>query len=256
MGGKCVTIINKRLSVVCPDKKCPKFPFRLSWTHLSIFQLPVVLFCVLFVIHSPAWAGISSLYVDANGDSVFNPEIEQEKLTITFTTSDYGEDDQEYRYEIYAIRLSYRWKISQGPATNEGQKLLKNQTVEFIWDGTDADGEPLKLNDGVYTIEVVLKDIDPNVTLPATLTTELTIEATLDKTDPKIEDVSVGYSEFSPIFDSVPVYYTLSEDVAEAWLEIERAGGGGDHRTQNSIRHNARESYLLLGWSGWQQKNL
>ena len=211
-----MTIINKRLPVVCPDKKCPKFPFWLRRTHLLVFQLPVVLFFVLFVGHSPALAGLSNLSVDANGDSVFN--VTTEKLTITFTTSDFGEENQEYQYKI---ELSDGREITRGPADN--QKLKKNQTVVFLWeDGKvgSADERVALSPDGVYTIKVILRDANepgtdpldgPNTVLPTGVKTELTVEATLDTTKPKIEDVSVGYNEFSPIFDSTPIYYTLSE---------------------------------------------
>ncbi len=225
-----MTIINKRLPVVCPDKKCPKFPFRFRWTHLSIFQLPVVLFCVLFVIHSPAWAGISNLSVDANGDSVFNGD--NEKLTITFTTSDFGDDDQKYTYIIKTESNGNEIIIAESDTTIE-----RNQTVRLIWDGavevTDINGNSIRqaLPDGVYTITVELTDEsdnqsdDDSTQVASTLTDDIT--ATLDKTKPTIEDVSVGKSELSSNLgtdsETVPVSYTLSEDVKEAWLEILRS---------------------------------
>ena len=213
-----MTIINKRLPVVCPDKKCPKFPFRLRWTHLLIFQLPVVLFCALFVIHSPAWADfLSDPSVDANGDSVFNGTTE--KLTITFTTN-VGEN-QTY---TYTIKLSDGRIITSGPDTVE--PLTENQTFNFMWDGTvrnTTNNNRQALPEGVYKIivELTVSSGDPPENTPY----KREITATLDKTKPTIADVSVGGSEFSPDSDPLPVHYTLSEDVAEAWLEIQSTAG-------------------------------
>ena len=208
---------------MCPDKKCPKFPFRFRWTHLSIFQLPVVLFCVLFVIHSPAWAGLSNLSVDANGDSVFNGD--NEKLTITFTTSNFGVEGQAYTYIIKTESNGNEIIIAKSDADDT---IEKNQTVRLIWDGavevTDINGNSIRqaLPDGVYTITVELTDKSGSTQVASDLTDDIT--ATLDKTKPTIEDVSVGKSELSSNLDSesdtVPVSYTLSEDVKEAWLEI------------------------------------
>ena len=201
--------------------KLPIWPWR---THFLIFQL----FVVLLVLQTPAWAVLSSLTVDANGDSIFNGT--NEKLTISFTTSDQIDEGKLYTYEI---KLADGRKITDSPA--DGLKLKKDQTIQYIWDGTFAGTE---LPDGIYTIQVVLKlkdseipttDDPPNgdgtVTTPVTEAT-LEIEATFDTTEPTIDDVSVGFSEFSPIFDATPVYYTLSEEVAEAWLEILSAAEG------------------------------
>ncbi len=211
---------------MCPDKKCPKFPFRLRWTHLLIFQL----FCALFVGHSPVWANVQSdtsddvndaflskPIADANGDSTFNGTTE--KLTITFTTN-VGEN-QTYTYEI---KLSDGRKITSSPDT--GQPLTENQTFNFMWDGTvrnTTNNNRQALPDGDYRIIVALtvSSGDP----PKNTTYEESITATIDKTKPTIKDVSVGGSEFSPDSGMLPVYYTLSENVAEVWLEIQNAAG-------------------------------
>ena len=236
-GGKRVSRINKSFSVVCSDKKNAKLPFTFCWTHFFIFQL----FVCLLILPTPASAGLSNLSVDANGDSVFNGD--DEKLTITFTTSNYGEENQEYTYTIKTESNGKDITIDDSVA---GTTIGKNQTVQVVWDGKD-NGQALP--DGIYTIKVTLTVIQVQTNpFTADAPNERTIEATLDNTDPEIKDVSVGYSEFSPIFDSTPVYYTLSEEVAEAWLEIQRAAGGGS--IGRRIELDTTEGSHTFYWDG------
>ncbi len=204
------------LSVLCYNKKNTHttVPFGFRWAPFLIFQL----FVALLVVQPNAWAGLSSLTVDANGDSVFNGE--DEKLSITFTTDDIGAEDRSYTYKI-SVDHNGDKDIVSSPNAGIGDELSKNQTVQFIWDGTVEKGENReKLPDGVYTIKVVLS---PSLEQGEVL--ELTAEVTIDT---KVEKptISVDYPEFSPVLHSLAVYYTLDEDVAEAWLEFERAAGG------------------------------
>ncbi len=204
------------LPVLCYNKKNTHttVPFGFRWAPFLIFQL----FVALLVVQPNAWAGLSSLTVDANGDSVFNGE--DEKLSITFTTDDIGAEDRSYTYKI-SVDHNGDKDIVSSPNAGIGDELSKNQTVQFIWDGTVEKGENReKLPDGVYTIKVVLS---PSLEQGEVL--ELTAEVTIDT---KVEKptISVDYPEFSPVLHSLAVYYTLDEDVAEAWLEFERAAGG------------------------------
>ncbi len=202
--------------------------FCFRWSSFFIFLLIVG----LFVIQPNAWAGLSSLTVDANGDVVFNGEDDGEKLTITFTTDDFGEEDQEY---TYIIKLDDGRVITMGPDTASGQRLSKNQTVQYIWDGTlqkvanDPNSDRVDLSpDGDYTITVVLTPVDPGTTTPSNRglfsgeIMERTADVTLDTTSPEIT-INIDDTQFSPNLYSLPIYYSIDEDVAQAWLEIQRS---------------------------------
>ncbi len=194
--------------------------FCFTWSSFFIFLLIVG----LFVIQPNAWAGLSSLTtVDANGDAVFNGD--EEKLTITFITDGLGDENEEYTYEIRL--LNDNRVITTGPDTESGQTLSRNQTVQYIWDGTylknqnQPDGDREKLDDGVYTITVVLT---PTIDREALLNEDLTLEAdvTLDTKAPEIT-INIDGTQFSPHLYSLPIYYSIDEDVAQARLEIQKS---------------------------------
>ena len=102
-----------------------------------------------------AWEGLKpeSLFVDANGDSVFNGD--QEKLTIKFKTDDIGDENRTYTYKIFVNGRTT--PIFSGP--REGDTLSEKQTVQVEW----MAGLKVKTNrlpDGDYTIKVVLNIVN------------------------------------------------------------------------------------------------
>ena len=207
------------LSVLCYNKKNTHttVPFGFRWAPFLIFQL----FVALLVVQPNAWAGLSSLTVDANGDSVFNGE--DEKLSITFTTDDIGDENRTYTYKIFVNGRTT--PIFSGP--REGDTLSGKQTVQVEWDGR-PEGETNRLPDGDYTIKVVLNIVNNGEAAVQDEKLEQTAKVTLDTKAPEIS-ISVDNMEFSPTSEKkgFPVYYGgLDEDVAEAWLEFQRDTGG------------------------------
>ena len=192
-------------------------PFGFRWAPFLIFQL----FIALLVVQPTAWAGLSSLTVDANGDSVFNGE--DEKLSITFTTDGLGDENRTYTYKIFVNGRTT--PIFSGP--REGDTLSGKQTVQVEWDGR-LEGETNRLPDGDYTIKVVLNIVNNGEAAVQDEKLEQTAKVTLDTTAPEIS-ISIDNMEFSPTSEKkgFPVYYGgLDEDVAEAWLEFQRDTGG------------------------------
>ncbi len=218
-GGKRVSKIKNCFTSVCHNKKGTKLSKSYRWALFLIFQL----FIALLVMQPNAWAGLASLTVDANGDNVFNGD--NEKLTITFTTSDFGEDGQLYQYDILVDHNGEK-KIFSGP--DEGDTLSKNQTEQYEWDGTylkdpgNPNGAREKLPDGDYTIKVKLLN-----DLPQDQVLELTEQVILDTKAPEVT-ISIDDDAFSPILYSLSVYYDIDEDVSEAWLEFQRAPGNAN----------------------------
>ena len=200
-------------------------PFGFRWAPFLIFQL----FVALLVVQPTAWAGLDaweglkpeSLFVDANGDSVFNGD--QEKLTIKFKTDDIGDENRTYTYKIFVNGRTT--PIFSGP--REGDTLSGKQTVQVEWDGR-LEGETNRLPDGDYTIKVVLNIVNNGEAAVQDEKLEQTAKVTLDTKAPEIS-ISVDNMEFSPTSEKkgFPVYYGgLDEDVAEAWLEFQRDTGG------------------------------
>ena len=220
-GRKRVSKIKYCFASVCHNKKDTKLLSGSRWALFLFFQL----FIALLVVQSNAWAGLSSLYVDANGDNVFNGKDDGEKLTITFTTSDFGEDGQTYTYEITVDHLGEKTIVSGPGDVNE---LSKNQTIQFVWDGmyfkSGKDGDREKLQDGDYTITVELTGTPP---LPQGQVTELTANVTIDTKAPEVT-ISIDDDAFSPHLYSLAVYYDIDEDVSEAWLEFQKAPGNAN----------------------------
>ncbi len=190
-----------------------------------------------------AWAGLSSLTVDANGDAVFNGADDGDKLTITFTTDDFGEEDQEYKYEI---KLDDGRVITMGPDVDNGQTLSNNQTVQYIWDGTLQESQNNRLPDGTYTIQVVLIPVEPSTELPGEIL-ELTAIVTIDSTPPVIA-INFEEAQFSPLLYSLPIYYDLNEDVTDAWLEVQKSPN--DTTVGRAIELETTSGSHIYYWNG------
>ncbi len=220
---------------VCHTKKDTKRSFGFGWAPFLIFQL----FVALLVVQPTAWAGLLSLSVDANGDSVFNGE--EEKLQISFETGDDGAAGQTYEYKILANGQT----IFTGPGPDI--ELTNNQTVRVEWDGSVGSGDQRKkLPDGEYTIKVELTQ-PGGFPVPVPERGELEVNVTLDATAPKIT-IGIGDNAFSPELGSIPVYYSLSENATRARLEFQRAPG--DATLGRPIEVSTESGNHIYNWDG------
>ena len=255
------------LSVLDNNKKKFIFPSGFRWIPIIILNV----FFTLLVLQSTTWAGLSNLSVDANGDSVFDGE--NEKLTITFTTSDYGDEDLNYTYEVFVV--------NHVEPIFMGTKLSKNQTVSLQWDGKiEKGGVQQQLPDGDYTILVKLDSDDlpveednqgiegdgpavegddpaveeddqvvEVVAQPIELVLELTADVTIDTKAPEITiDIGFNFNEFSPDLYSLPVYYSIDEDVSISSLLFQRSPG--DASTGRPIPLNSSSGSHTYYWKG------
>ena len=221
-GRKRVSKIKNCFTAVCHNKKGTKLSAGYRWALFLCFQLLLT----LLIVQPIAWAGLSSFYVDANGDNVFNGD--EEKLTITFTTDNVGDEETTYEYEIHVVGRGTA--IFTGP--EQDVIFTKNQTIQLVWDGTPKDSDD-KLPDGDYTIRVrltmkdgVVLDANSNNIEPGEIL-ELTADVTIDTKAPEV-NISIDSDAFSPILYSLPVYYDTNEDLSEAWLEFQKAPGNAN----------------------------
>ena len=129
-------------------------------------QVLVICLAVLMV-PTDVWAGLTSLSLDANGDSVFRGK--QERLNIVFTVDDSTADDGD-TYTVTANQhLIRRGTVSE------------NQSVRISWDGHINNRQ---LPDGNYTISVVLSKAGA-----AGEVLERSATAILDTTPPRLSSV-------------------------------------------------------------------
>ena len=161
----------------CNDGNDPsiKFPIRLGMVTFLFFQ--VFVFLVILTVPTNVWAALTSMSVDASGDTIFRGG--RDRVLITFTVDDRTDDDGDPYTVTANVGGTSRGLIAQGT-------VLPNETVRIIWDGT-INGQPLP--DGEYTIKVVLnkkadaeegeKDVD--------LEKEATV--TLDANPPSISNI-------------------------------------------------------------------
>ena len=189
-----------------------KSPIRSGLVNFPFFLLISICLSVL-VVSVNVWAvpGVTLSVVDSKGnDSVFNGSDEQLRITINLTGST-RDPIGPYMYELTANGR----QIPGG----SGQ-INKDESQTLDWNGQD-------FSEGAYTIQVKITQegvvFDPPLTAKGT--------ATLDKTAPEIS-IGIGRSEFSPnldqILDTLSVYYSMNEDVAESRLEfVLNTGAGG-----------------------------
>ena len=245
-GGKRVSKIKNCFSVLCHNKRDANttLSFSFRWTSILIFQL----FLVLLVVQPYAWAQLSNLSVDANGDSVFNGDTE--KLQIVFTTSDSDDENRVYEYQVF-VDHNGEQEIFSGAETHTGERLSGNQTVRLEWDGK-LRGQSNTLPDGDYTLRVrltisvddpSLEDEEEQEDQVSELETVVTIDTMAEK-----PEISLGDVVFSPVISTLPVYYTLTEEVTEALLVIQRAAGG--EPIGQSIALNTGEGSHTYFWNG------
>ncbi len=131
-----------------------------------IGQIFVVCLAVLLV-PADVWAGLTSLSLDAKGDSIFKGE--KEHLNIVFSVDDETAVDG----DSYSVRANQHL-IRQGT-------IFSRQSVRISWDGRIND---IQLADGTYTISVTL-----HKAATAGEVLERTAEAILDTRPPRISSV-------------------------------------------------------------------
>jgi hypothetical protein len=93
---------------------------------------------------------------------------------------------------------------------------------QFAWDGRDDSGRIVP--DGIYRVELTLKDEDRTIEFPSTIT--------VDSTPPAIQDVKIRHGVFSPDGDGradrVDVRYRLGEPAwAILYVDGKRVGRSG-----------------------------
>ncbi|MDE0427240.1 MAG: Ig-like domain repeat protein [Candidatus Poribacteria bacterium] len=131
-----------------------------------ISQVFVVCLAVLLV-PADVWAGLTSLSLDAKGDSIFRGE--KEHLNIVFSVDNETAVDG----DSYTVRANQHL-IRRGT-------IFRNLSVRISWNGRVND---VQLADGTYTISVVLdKEAAPGEVL------ERTAEAILDTRPPRISSI-------------------------------------------------------------------
>ena len=131
-----------------------------------ISQVFVVCLAVLLV-PADVWAGLTSLSLDAKGDSIFRGE--KEHLNIVFSV----DDETAVEGDSYTVRANQHL-IRQGT-------IFRRQSTRISWNGRIND---VQLADGTYTISVTLhKAAAPGEVL------ERTAEAILDTRPPRISSV-------------------------------------------------------------------
>ncbi len=143
----------------------------LTFSEACKLKLAIIsqIFVCLAVLMVPAdvWAGLTSLSLDANGDTIFRGK--QERLSIVFTVDDNTDDDG----DTYTVTANQHL-IGRGTVSAD-------RSVSISWNGS-INGR--QLPDGNYTITVVLhKQAGAGEVL------ERSASATLDTEPPRISSV-------------------------------------------------------------------
>ena len=167
-GVACKPIHNSRNRRDGGNNLSIKFPIRLGVVNFLFFQIFVCL--VILTVPTNIWAAVTSISVDASGDTIFRGG--SDRLLITFTVDDRTDDDG----DPYTVTAN-EGLIAQGT-------VLPNETVRVLWDGT-INGQ--QLSDGNYTIKVNLnrqkrEDEGDN-------DREKTADVTLDANPPSISSI-------------------------------------------------------------------
>ena len=143
----------------------------LTFSEACKLKLAIIsqIFVCLAVLMVPAdvWAGLTSLSLDANGDTIFRGK--QERLSIVFTVDDNTDDDGDSYIVTANQHLIRRGTVSA------------DQSVRISWNGTVNNRQ---LPDGNYTINVVL-----NKAGAAGEVLERSADVILDTKPPRISSV-------------------------------------------------------------------
>ena len=120
------------------DYPSTKFPIRLGVVNFLFFQIFI---CLAALTMTPnVWAALTSLTVEASGDTIFRGG--SDRLLITFTVDGRTDEDG----DPYIVTAEGGGLIAQGTVS-------PNETVRILWDGS-INGQ--QLPDGEYTIKVDL----------------------------------------------------------------------------------------------------
>ena len=211
------------------NEPTPKSPLRSRWVNFLFFHIFVCLSVLMVSTNVGAQdilATVDLSVIDTEGqDTVFNP-AKGENLRITVTVSADVGAAHTYDYVIYYVDADGTdIKIGADEIIIEGQKgteIDRGQltvtraepgTARRNWDGGG-------LSDGTYTIRVAVREIGGGNIIWIDQES-----ATLDQADPEIT-LGTDIAEFSPngdrVLDTVNVYYSLSEGVAESQLVFHR----------------------------------
>ena len=134
---------------------------------LAIISQVFVACLAVLLVPADVWAGLTSLSLDANGDTIFRGG--QERLNIAFTVDENTAEDGD-SYTVTANQHLIRRGTVQA-----------NQSIRMSWNGAINN---VQLPDGSYTIRVILiKEAAPGEVLERSETT------ILDTTPPRISSV-------------------------------------------------------------------
>ena len=218
----------------------PKSPVRSRWVNFLFFQIFVCLSVLMVSTNVGAQedlrhATVDLSVIDTKGeDTVFNP-AQGENLRITVTVSaDVGAANI-YDYVIYRVdadgddieiggdKIIIEGENEKGHQLDEGELTVtatEPGTDRYIWNDQTLD-------DGTYTIRVAVREIGGGNIIWIDQES-----ATLDKGPPEIT-VGTDIAEFSPngdrVLDTVNVYYSLSESVAESQLVFRQKIGNSPY---------------------------
>ncbi len=164
--------VSRRLSAVfvkpAAETQLPKVPFGEVCKLKLAVKWQVFICLAVLIVSTDVWAGLTSLSLDAKGDSIFRGE--KEPLNIVFTVDqETGADGDSYtvRADQHLIRRG---------------TIFPNRSARIRWNGRINN---IQLPDGTYTISVTLhkEAATPGEVL------ERTAEAVLDTKPPRISSV-------------------------------------------------------------------
>ena len=186
------------------------------------------------MVSTNVWAQSVDLSVidTAGEDTVFNGSTQKLNITVGVT----GVDAVHPGPYTYTVTVNGRSIIDD--------QVNKGETKTYEW---DASG----FSEGLHTIRVeILQHPDGRFYDPPLSDEE---SVTLDKTAPEIS-ISPEYTEFSPnrdrFADTVDVFYSISEDVAESELEFLQRIGNNNTPFGQSISLSESEGNHIFRWDG------
>ena len=219
------------------NEPTPKSPIRSRWVNFLFFQIFVCL-SVLMVstnvgAQDPIRPTVDLSVIDTNGeDTVFNPaKGEDLRITVTVSVPENVGAALSYDYVIYRVDADgENITIGGDEIIIEGENEKGNQLKEGVLTATPTEPGTYRhiwkaenLDDGTYTIGVAVREIGGGNIIWIDKES-----ATLDKVSPEIT-LGTDIAEFSPngdrVLDTVNVYYSLSESVAESQLVFHRIIG-------------------------------
>ena len=168
---KAWSAVSRRLSAAfvkpTAENRSPKGPFSEACKPKLAVKWQVFICLAVLMVSTDVWAGLTSLSLDAEGDSIFRGE--KEHLNIVFTVDEETAADG----DSYTVRADQQL-IRRGT-------IFPDRSARIRWNGRIND---IQLPDGTYTISVTLhKEAAPGEVL------ERTAEAVLDTKPPRISSV-------------------------------------------------------------------